>query len=154
MSNFTGSESGGGTMVANRGDDPERFKNRLPADWDADAGLTDRTAPDRQPSTHDSGQPATTPTKRLLIVRSGRVEVSAVVEIAGEVFRVEVDQGTVYLHHPRWSLMGAGDDMARAQADLMGEATDLLAAMSDMPASSMDDEARRLRDYLFRIASV
>jgi hypothetical protein len=79
------------------------------------------------------------------------VQTPPVVGIAGEYFFVEIEDGTVYLRHPTWSLLGAGESLLQAEQDLRAEARELAQIFAEMPVESMSYEAFRLRDYLFRL---
>ena|SRR5215213_1045272 len=48
------------------------------------------------------------------------------IHICGEPFYVEVEEGTYYIRHDKWSLLGAGDSLLEAEQDLAVEAGDLL----------------------------
>jgi len=72
--------------------------------------------------------------------------------ISGEAFFIEIDEGTTYLRHPRWSLTGAGDSIVAAEKDLRSEARELVEVMSDMPPHSLDLEAFQLYRFVLRIA--
>lgn len=106
-----------------------------------------RAAPSRQ------GRSGTRPSPAPATVD---VQTTGTVRIAGELFNIELDPTSelVYLRHPRWSLLGAGATVAEAQEDMLQEATDLLSVLLGLPPGSLDEQARRLRDYLFRIATV
>ena len=41
--------------------------------------------------------------------------------LQGETFRVEREEGHIYIGHSRWSLVGAGASLVEAVRDLLGE---------------------------------
>src|SRR3990172_8547692 len=82
---------------------------------------------DSGPSAHpDAAPPHNDPTDtaiRFLVVVQQPVRPE--IRIAGEGFFVETDGPTVYLRHPRWSLLGAGRSLFEAERDLRSEAAEL-----------------------------
>ncbi len=73
------------------------------------------------------------------------------VRIGGETFFVEIEDRTVYLRHPVWSLLGAGASLFDAERDLRAEARELVEVMSEMPLRSLDYEALRLYEFVLRV---
>jgi hypothetical protein len=71
--------------------------------------------------------------------------------IAGELFKFEFEDETVYLKHREWSLMGMGDSERAAEQDLLNEARQLYDVMATMPPHTLSDAASRLRDFLRRV---
>ena len=71
---------------------------------------------------------------------------------ARERFFIEIEEGSVYIRHPRWSLMGAGDSIIAAEKDLRSEARELAEVMSDMPLHSLDLEAYQLYRFVLHLA--
>lgn len=85
-------------------------------------------------------------------VSPAQYAVSPTVEVGGEAFAVEVDEGTIYLSHPRWSLLGEGASLIEAEANLMEEARALLPVFLAKPITALSEDARALRDFLLRVA--
>jgi len=73
------------------------------------------------------------------------------IRIGGEPFYVEEDAGVVYLRHPSWSLVGAGDTLSEAEADLRNDASELAVVMAAMPLKSLDYDAQDLFRFVLRI---
>lgn len=71
----------------------------------------------------------------------------------GESFNVSVEEGLVTLSHPEWSLMGMGASVAEAEAALIVEALELREVMRAIPAESLNDAARAMKDFLGRIST-
>lgn len=148
MTVFGENESGTGILIPGGADEAGRSRSRLPSDWNPDS-----TRAMRESTSGADNRPSAGGSSRMS--RSQHtLQPRARAKLAGEVFIVETEAGVVYLRHPRWSLVGAGDSLVEAQVDLIEEASDLLVAMADMPVASLDADARRLREYLFRIASI
>ena len=59
------------------------------------------------------------------------------IPIGQESYTVEVDEGLVFLTHPRWSLLGCGDDMKEAIHDLLQEAAKVVDALAGRPAHEL-----------------
>ena len=72
--------------------------------------------------------------------------------IAGERFFIEIEEDVVYVRHPRWSLMGAGDSIVAAEKELRSEARELAEVMSGIPPHTLDPEAFQLYRFVLRIA--
>ena len=70
----------------------------------------------------------------------------------GERFFFEVEDGTTFLVHPHWSLVGEGESPAHAVVSLIGEAVELAGEMRDNDAESLSASALALRDFVMRIA--
>lgn len=108
---------------------------------------------DSGPSAHpDAAPPHNDPTDtaiRFLVVVQQPVRPE--IRIAGEGFFVETDGPTVYLRHPRWSLLGAGRSLFEAERDLRSEAAELAQVMSDMPLRELDYDALQLFHFVLRI---
>lgn len=71
--------------------------------------------------------------------------------LAGEMFCIEPDAGVVYIRHPRWSLLGAGETLLDAERDLLEEARELSPLLMRRHPTELDPETLRLRDFLLRI---
>ncbi|MDE0358797.1 MAG: hypothetical protein OXN92_13825 [Gammaproteobacteria bacterium] len=71
------------------------------------------------------------------------------IQLLGERFNVELDDelGVVVSHH-KWSLMGYGDSIAKAEEMLMNYARELAEAMIDDSPSEYTEEGNRLRDFV------
>jgi len=80
----------------------------------------------------------------------GGTSLRPTIRIRGEPFFVERDNGTYYIRHPRWSLLGVGDSLGAAQRSLLEEASQLAMVMQGMSPATMDLEARRLLRYVLR----
>lgn len=59
------------------------------------------------------------------------------IPIGQESYRVEVDEGLVFLTHPHWSLLGCGDDLKEAVHDLLQEAAKVVDALAGRPAHEL-----------------
>jgi hypothetical protein len=73
---------------------------------------------------------------------------SADIKILGERFVVELEDGSVFIRHPRWSLLGYGASLKEAQAALREDALSVAEIWRTIPPEKMDAEALRLRDFL------
>lgn len=71
--------------------------------------------------------------------------------IGGEVFFIEVEAGTVYIRHPAWSLVGAGNTLVEAERDLRADASELAEVMASMPRNMLDHDAIDLFEFVLRI---
>ena len=74
------------------------------------------------------------------------------IRVGREVFFLEVEDGTYYLRHPAWSLMGSGDSPLAAEKDLRVEAEELAEVMADMPLGSLDYQALKLYRFVLSIS--
>lgn len=81
---------------------------------------------------------------------SAEVKPMGSVRIRGERFDVEVEEGSVYVSHPRWSIVGHGATLAEAVRDVLTELPALRSHFED--PSELTVDAMELRDYLFRAA--
>lgn len=70
------------------------------------------------------------------------------VNVHGELFTVEHENGTVYLTHPQWSLVGMGPSVDAAQQDLVSEARELAQSMRRHPRRPLSAQARRMFQYV------
>lgn len=96
-----------------------------------------------------SSPSASKPRSKLKTIRQpGR----PIVRIGTEPFLVEHDGDSYFLRHEKWSLVGAGDSVFTAYKDLLREASELAAAMHDIPMATMDQEAAKLYRFVLRIA--
>jgi hypothetical protein len=77
-----------------------------------------------------------------------RAQLKAQVTIAGEYFAINHEGDAVVLSHPRWSLLGVGEDIGSALTDLITEARDVRDAMRGLPDPTLSAEALRLKSYL------
>ena len=73
------------------------------------------------------------------------------VEVHGERFAVEIDEGAVYLTHPRWSLVGSGTDLVSARQDLLDEARQLAGVMQHDDVRTLTPDAVRMREFVLRL---
>lgn len=104
-------------------------------------------------------QPVGVPTVRLSppaapprqFVGSEQVVVRGTVRILGERFHVELDNGTVFLSHPSWSLTGGGASFAEAERDLISEARELRHVLSEIPPMKMSWDALQLRNFVLKV---
>lgn len=78
---------------------------------------------------------------------------SPYIEIHGEPFQVQSEDGQVTLTHDHWSLMGSGDTLLEAQEDLYECARRLAPAYVHRTADQMTKEAARMRAYIAYIMS-
>ena len=69
--------------------------------------------------------------------------------IAGEFFLIEHEEGSIYLRHPHWSLVGVGHDLLSAREDLLQEAAELMEVLRTMPLDTFGRDLLALREYLF-----
>lgn len=69
------------------------------------------------------------------------------IPIGGEIYSVEVDEGLVFLTHPRWSLLGCGDDMEAAIHDLIQEAANVVGALAGRPAHELSVRAHEMYQF-------
>ncbi len=72
--------------------------------------------------------------------------------VYGERFLLELDNGAVYVRHPRWSLVGSGSTLQEALLDLYAEARDALELLTDLPLDRLSAEAVSCRAFLLRFA--
>lgn len=72
-------------------------------------------------------------------------------DVEGERFAIEVEGDRILLVHPQWSLIGSGNTVEEARAQLLTEARDLARVMADDDTAMLSDEAVRLRDYVRRV---
>ncbi|OIO16359.1 MAG: hypothetical protein AUJ54_11530 [Ignavibacteria bacterium CG1_02_37_35] len=73
------------------------------------------------------------------------------INICDESFLLEKEDNHYYLSHPKWSLVGMGQNLYEAEIDLLKEAKELLKDMRELPTESLSKEALNLLDYLFSI---
>lgn len=85
---------------------------------------------------------------RNLIVADRSVPLPSAVVVSGERFKVEQEDGFVYLVHPRWSLVGAGDTYVDAVRDLMAEGRALAEVMALDDPTLLTPEARSMWEYV------
>jgi len=93
--------------------------------------------------------PAALPRKSKIKIRW---EPEARVAISGEIFLVGRRGKGVRIHHPRWSLMGAGKTFRDAEIALRHEASIVVRVYGSMSPAALDDEAAKQFAYAIRIA--
>jgi hypothetical protein len=74
------------------------------------------------------------------------------VEIGGECFDLEYENGRVVLTHPQWSLGGSGSTMSAARDAVLAEARELADAMKDDDPKSLSRQARRLQAFVLSVS--
>lgn len=72
--------------------------------------------------------------------------------VFGERFTVEFEEGSVFLVHPQWSLVGVGPNRSSALANLIEEALELAECMRDDSLEQLSDSAIEMRDFVMRIS--
>lgn len=72
----------------------------------------------------------------------------ASVDIGGERFQIDAEEGCVFLTHPQWSLVGAGRDFDAAHAALLAEARLIAEDLRDVPLAELSSEAQALRAFV------
>lgn len=70
------------------------------------------------------------------------------IEIMGEPFWWDEEDGWVFICHEQWSLMGRGHSLAEAERDLYEMAVDIQPLYVNEPDDKMTTYARRLRDFI------
>ena len=71
--------------------------------------------------------------------------------IGGERFMAELDNDAVYIRHDRWSLLGSGQSLSEAEADLRQEAGELAEVLAGLPPHTLDVETMSLFRFVLRI---
>jgi len=74
-----------------------------------------------------------------------------VIYLGDEEFKIEKEDDMFYLIHPRWSLVGMGNDLMGAITDLLQEAKELFEDLKNVDINSLSIDAFQMRDYLFKI---
>ena len=76
------------------------------------------------------------------------------VTVKGERFTVEVEVGeegnTVYLVHPRWSVLGSGRTIEEAERDLRTEAREVGELLADDDPARFTRGGREMREFVLR----
>lgn len=72
-------------------------------------------------------------------------------ELFGEDFILEKEDNKIILSHNEWSLYSEGKNLLEAETNLITEAKEIAEVFLEIPASSLDPNALKLRDFLFRI---
>lgn len=73
-------------------------------------------------------------------------------KIEGEQFIIEnLDDGSFLLHHPKWSISGSGDTLAKAEVDVLRSAKVAAKLYFEASVHDLDTEALRMRDYLLEL---
>lgn len=114
-----------------------------------------RASSDRieRPATEQASSAAALSTSQSVIERLGsRVQLGVPLTIMGEPFTCEVHEGTFYIRHRSWSLMGAGASLQDAYKDLFAEARDLSSVLREVPTRTLDQDALALRRFVYRFA--
>lgn len=75
-----------------------------------------------------------------------------VMDIFGEKFSVEEEEGWVYIVHPRWSLVGSGATLPDAIVALYAEAAELAEVMPTFDQETMSPEAKLLQEFVAQFA--
>lgn len=78
----------------------------------------------------------------------GSVIRSPVRLLAGEPFFCEQEDGTFYIRHREWSLMGTGETEEAALQNLRAEAEELHEVLAELPPESLSTATSRMRDFL------
>ncbi|MEX2571337.1 MAG: hypothetical protein WD737_08515 [Gemmatimonadota bacterium] len=73
------------------------------------------------------------------------------IELYGEVFDIELEGRTVYVRHPEWSLIGAGESLLEAEQDLVEECRDVRSALDAVPLSKLSPEALRMYEFALTV---
>jgi hypothetical protein len=76
------------------------------------------------------------------------------IEIYGELFNVETEDGHVYVTHPRWSLVGMGKTLFGAEMSLIAEAKIIYHSFCDAPPKQVSPNWLDLMDYCQRLTAV
>ena len=66
----------------------------------------------------------------------------------GEEFLIDEEDNQIILHHPRWSLAGAGKSLREAEQDLAMRAKILFHAYSDIPNAELSVDANKMVKFL------
>ena len=82
--------------------------------------------------------------------RPEEVHTPPLMDLLGESFEVESDDGVVVIQHPRWSLIGSGTTVLEAEADLLSCAREVAPLYVGVPLDSLSIEALEFRDFLIR----
>lgn len=72
-------------------------------------------------------------------------------EIAGEPFHMAYTERKVILNHERWSLTGSGKTLLEAEKKIIAEAKQLAQVFLDIPLTSLDTNAKELREFLLKL---
>lgn len=89
--------------------------------------------------------------ERLATEEAVPIEAHASLEIAGERFYLELEDGLVYLQHPTWSLLGYGETLEEAVSSLYTDARELAEVFLEFEISTLSYDAFRMRDFLHRV---
>ena len=73
------------------------------------------------------------------------------IEIHGEIFNYENQKEGILIFHPKWSLLGYGENMFQAQKDLIDNMKIIADDYIGEPYSNLTKDARDLKDYLISI---
>lgn len=74
----------------------------------------------------------------------------ASITIEGEVFNCLQEDGWVMITHPKWSIMGVGEDVESARKDLKDTASIVASDYIDEKDSNLTPEAIRLKAFLIK----
>jgi hypothetical protein len=80
-------------------------------------------------------------------------EIVLSLDIFGEQFIIEEEDGCFYITHPKWSLVGYGETLIDAENDLISDAIDLNSHIMTIPYGSFDEDGKNLYDFLIKVDS-
>ena len=84
---------------------------------------------------------------KAAVAKPVMVSPTPTISIFGEAFSLEKDDGTIYLSHGQWSLVGSGKTLVAAYNDLLSEMRDLARAMADDAPQILSSQAQRMRNF-------
>jgi len=86
---------------------------------------------------------------RFVRRRTSGVPTFVSLNLAGrdEIFLLEIEDGFVYLRHPRWSWVGVGGSVQEAERDLLEEIQRLAVVMSDISPSELTPDGLEFRHF-------
>ena len=106
------------------------------------------TAASRTPGTMETPLISMAAVAMQLVLEDLSAPLPSSANFAGEQFRIEQEDGFVYIVHPRWSLVGAGESYVTAVQDLRSEAKALAEAMAGDDPATLTPEARSMREFV------
>ncbi|MDR8390639.1 hypothetical protein NC796_05790 [Aliifodinibius sp. S!AR15-10] len=69
----------------------------------------------------------------------------------GERFNLDRKNGLIYISHPKWSLVGMGETLLKAEIDMLKDARLIADEYISQSDSELSKEAQKLKQYLLKI---
>lgn len=72
-------------------------------------------------------------------------------EYKGERFKIYRKNGLIYISHPKWSLVGMGDTLLKAELDMLEDAKLIADEYINQPDTELSTQAIKFKQYLLKI---